>query len=29
MTDLRPFDPALFDYAVIDPEIASLNAQII
>jgi acetyl esterase/lipase len=29
VTDLRPFDPALFHDAVIDPEIASLNAQII
>jgi len=29
MTDTRPFDPALFHNAAIDPEIASLNAQII
>jgi hypothetical protein len=29
MTDTRPFDPALFHDAAIDPEIASLNAQII
>jgi acetyl esterase len=29
MTDTRPFDSALFDDAAIDPEIASLNAQII
>jgi acetyl esterase/lipase len=29
MTDTRPFDPALFRDAAIDPEIASLNTQII
>jgi acetyl esterase len=29
MTDTRPFDPALFHDAAIDPETASLNAQII
>jgi len=29
MTERRPFDPALFNDAAIDPEIASLNAQII
>ena len=29
MTDTRPFDPALFDDAAIDPETAKLNAQMI
>ena len=29
MTDTRPFDPALFDDAAIDPETAALNAQMI
>src|SRR5277367_2930963 len=29
MTDTRPFDPALFGDAAIDPETASLNAQMI
>src|SRR5215469_10146262 len=29
MTDTRPFDPALFHDAAIDPETASLNAQMI
>jgi len=29
MTERRPFDPALFNDAAIDPEIPSLNAQII
>jgi len=29
MTDTRPFDPALFHDPAIDPETASLNAQII
>ena len=29
MTDTRPFDPAVFHDAAIDPETASLNAQII
>lgn len=29
MTDTRPFDPALFDKAAIDPETAQLNAQMI
>ncbi len=27
MTDTRPFDPALFDDAAIDPNTAKLNAQ--
>src|SRR5271156_4179884 len=29
MTDTRPFDPALFGDAAIDPETAKLNAQMI
>ena len=29
MTDTRPFDPALFREAAIDPETAKLNAQMI
>jgi hypothetical protein len=29
MADTRPFDPAVFHDAAIDPETASLNAQII
>src|SRR6516225_3415300 len=29
MTDTRPFEPALFHETAIDPETASLNAQII
>jgi len=29
MTERRPFEPALFHDAAIDPETASLNAQII
>jgi hypothetical protein len=29
MTDTRPFDPALFQDAAIDPETANLNAQMI
>ena len=29
MTDTRPFDPALFHDAAIDPETAHLNAQMI
>ena len=29
MTDVRPFDPALFHAAAIDPDTASLNAQMI
>ena len=27
MTDIRPFDPALFGDAAIDPDTANLNAQ--
>ena len=29
MTDIRPFDPALFGDAAIDPDTANLNAQMI
>ncbi len=29
MTDTRPFDPALFHDAAIDPDTANLNAQMI
>jgi hypothetical protein len=29
MTDTRPFDPALFHDAAIDPDTAHLNAQMI
>ena len=29
MTDIRPFDPALFHHAAIEPETAHLNAQMI